>query len=104
MFNGKIADGMQIDHINGDGLDNRIENLRCVLPETNRKNCKMRVENKSGVNGVIWYAPLKKWMVYVNKDGKRVHLGYFADKKEAAEVRKIAEAKHGYTERHGKQK
>lgn len=37
-FNGEIPDGMQIDHINGDKKDNRLENLRCVTPYENTHN------------------------------------------------------------------
>ncbi len=37
-FKGEIPEGMQIDHINGDKLDNRLENLRCVTPYDNTHN------------------------------------------------------------------
>lgn len=37
-FNGEIPQGMQIDHISGDKLDNRLENLRCVTPYDNTHN------------------------------------------------------------------
>lgn len=52
MFNGPLKDGEQIDHINGDTLDNRICNLRIVDNRTNCWNQAKRKTNKSGVTGV----------------------------------------------------
>ncbi len=43
---------LEIDHINGDSLDNRITNLRSVSRSVNMKNQKLRSDNKSGVPGI----------------------------------------------------
>jgi len=43
---------LSIDHINGDSLDNRIENLRIVTNKVNNQNRKMRSNNTTGVTGV----------------------------------------------------
>ena len=52
MFNRKLEDGEQVDHIDGNTKNNRIENLRVVDSKTNCYNQKKRVNNKSGVTGV----------------------------------------------------
>ena len=38
VFNGEIPEGMEIDHINTDRLDNRLDNLRLVTPSENKRN------------------------------------------------------------------
>ena len=50
--NGDIPDDLIIDHINGDTLNDQIENLRLVTLEINANNSKQRKDNRSGVTGV----------------------------------------------------
>lgn len=52
LVRGPIPDGMVIDHIDGDGLNNNIENLRIVTDTINRRNSTTRSDNSSGVSGV----------------------------------------------------
>ena len=52
LFNGEIAGGMSIDHIDGNPSNNRIENLRLATHKDNMRNTKRNKSNKSGVNGV----------------------------------------------------
>lgn len=92
----------QIDHINRDRSDNRIENLRAVSNAENMKNLSMHKNNTSGVMGVYWSITTKKWYVQINVDGKKKHLGYFVDKQDAIQARKNAEIKYGYHENHGR--
>lgn len=66
-----------VDHIDGNPLNNRIENLR---ESTHSQNCFNRpkpVHNTSGTKGVNWHKTAKKWEVRVMILGKRVHFGLF---------------------------
>lgn len=68
-----------IDHIDGDPLNNKVENLReCTLSQNihNSKLCKI---NTSGAKGVSWNKRKQKWMVYLGLGCKRKHIGYFDD-------------------------
>ena len=69
----------QLDHINGNPSDNRIENLRPCTPSQNVKNTRKRSDNSSGVKGVSWSRPVGKWHAYINFDNARKHLGYFSE-------------------------
>jgi hypothetical protein len=95
---GEYPDG-DIDHINGDKLDNRIENLRCVTRAENSRNSKSR-SNASGAMGVTKHH--NKWRATIYNDGKQVHLGLFASIDEAKAARKDAERKFGYHPNHGR--
>lgn len=86
-----------IDHINGDGTDNRWKNLRSVTIAQNTLNRSLNKNNKSGVSGVIKVG--QRWKACIAVNRKRIHLGYFSTFGEAVEVRKAAEAKYGYFDR-----
>lgn len=98
---GKWPDG-EIDHINGVRTDNRISNLREVSHQENMKNATMKKNNTSGVTGVFWHKPRKKWQVRIWVDQKNKSLGYYDTIEEATKVRQEANEKYGFTERHGK--
>lgn len=72
------------DHINGNGLDNRRENLRSCSQRENMWNSKMKVTNTSGFKGVTVVKRKRKngtiWIRFVAKigvKGKYINLGYF---------------------------
>ena len=88
----------QIDHINGDPLDNRICNLREVSNAENAKNMCISRRNKSGVTGVCWDKTNNRWMVYIGKK----YVGIYQNKEDAIDARKRAETTHGYHENHGR--
>jgi hypothetical protein len=93
-----------IDHINGDKLDNRIENLRAATVGQNQHNRKTNANNTSGYKGVSWNKAQKKWTARITLERKIIHLGYFANVEEAAEVvRKAREELHGSFANHGDQ-
>ena len=92
----------QIDHINGDSLDNRIENLRDVSNLENGRNQKKPKNNKSGVVGVSWDKKKLKWASKICVSGKGLFLGYFDEIGDAETARLSANKKYGFHENHGK--
>ena len=92
----------QIDHINGDRVDNRWDNLRVVNNEENQKNQKIYSNNTSGVIGVSWCETKNKWKVQISGNKKRIYLGLFKNFNEAVRARKNAEVIYGYHENHGR--
>jgi len=99
---GDIPDDMYIDHIDGNGMNNRLSNFRLVTNNDNAKNKKLHKNNKSGVSGITWYKKLEKWTVRIGVNGKEKHLGYFEDFFEAVCRRKSAEVEFGYHINHGR--
>ena len=98
---GEWPDG-QIDHINGDTGDNRIENLRVVTNAENQRNSKHRANNSSGRIGVHWCAKGEKWAATIAGGGRRVSLGLFVDFDAACAARAEAEREFGFHPNHGR--
>lgn len=90
-----------MDHLNGDRADNRLANLRSVTQAVNARNQTRHSRNKSGVTGVFFLAKQGRWLSAINADCVHHHLGVFDTLEEAAEARKDAERRLGFTERHG---
>lgn len=68
-------DGMDTDHINGNGLDNRRENLRVV---SHRGNAQNRHSKKSSqYPGICWNKQKMKWQASIRINGQKHHLGYY---------------------------
>ena len=93
-----------IDHINGDRTDNRIQNLRDVSKAENNRNLSIYKNNKSGHIGVYFDNRLKKYCANIRYNGKLIHLGVFTSIDEAIASRKGAEITLGFHENHGKGK
>ena len=91
----------QVDHIDGDGLNNRLENLRAVSSTENSRNVRKKSNNTSGVSGVHWHKRDKKWQAMIEVNYKTIHLGLFSNKDEAVAARKAAELKYGFHPNHG---
>lgn len=90
------------DHINGNGLDNRIDNLRDAgsIAE-NSKNTRLRPDNKSGRVGVYWYASRNKWKAEIGQKRRNICLGYYSRFEDAVAARERAELQYGFHENHG---
>jgi hypothetical protein len=89
-----FPEGKQVDHINGNTLDNRRENLRIADNFENARNRRIVVNNTSGVTGVRQLTGKDKWNAYVKVKGKRIHLGLFQTKEEAVAARQAGEEKY----------
>lgn len=90
----QTPDGLETDHINLDGLDNRRSNLRAATSTQNRRNIRAHFDSTTGVKGVTWHKPMQKWVAKIRANGRRVHLGYFATIEAAAAAYAKASAEH----------
>ena len=66
---GDIPEGLQVDHIDRNKSNDKIENLRLATCSQNRHNLKAK--------GYHWNKPLGKWQAKVCHQGKDIHLGYY---------------------------
>lgn len=83
-------EGMFVDHINHDTLDNRRENLRIVTVGQNNMNRKP----KNDVSGVNWCKSANKWKAVISIRGRPKHIGLFANRDDAIQARVTAEQKY----------
>ncbi|WP_320533628.1 HNH endonuclease [Robbsia andropogonis] len=82
----KNGDGKEVDHINGNRLDNRRINLRICSHAENIRNRGALRTNNSGYKGVYWVSARKKWRSSLWFDGKFFHVGYFTSPQSAYEA------------------
>jgi len=76
--------GMEVDHINGDSLDNQRANIRLCSSAENSRNRGKQANNTSGYKGVFWRKGLEKWQARIRTDGVVVFLGSYDTPEEAA--------------------
>jgi hypothetical protein len=78
---------MQIDHIDRDRTNNKLDNLRLVTYQQNNFN-------RSKVNGYAWHKQTKKWRARIHLNEKDIHLGLFDTKAEARAAYLAAKEKY----------
>lgn len=69
--------GMEVDHRDGNGLNNVRANLRLATSQQNGLNKRVRKDSKSGVKGVYWVQRSRLWKASIRIDNQRIALGYF---------------------------
>lgn len=74
-----------VDHVNGNGLDNRRVNLRTATRGQNNANRSSRV-GQSGYRGVVWHRQNRRWVAQISVDNKTQYLGSFDDPWDAAQA------------------
>ena len=99
MMNGEWPD--QIDHIDHNPSNNKLDNLRNVNHLGNSKNMSLFKNNSTGVCGVKFRKDIDKWSSNIGVNGKRLSLGSTDAFFDAVCWRKSAEIKYGYHINHG---
>lgn len=97
LYHGSWPEG-EIDHIDGNAQNNKLENLRDVTHTENTRNMKRRKDNTSGVTGVCYQKSINRWVVRVGK----TYVGCYKTCDEAVNARRAAEQAAGYHENHGR--
>ena len=100
MQHGWVPD--EIDHINGNGMDNRIQNLRPATTAQNAQNRSLLITNTTGYKGVRTHKRSNRFQAQMKINGKQRHLGTFDTKELAAEFLDLArDMVHGVYANHG---
>lgn len=79
-----------IDHINGNGLDNRRFNLRVASNSQNQMNRGKFAEAHSAFKGVTWHKRDRRWTARIKVNGRRIYLGSFKNERDAAHAYNLA--------------
>ena len=87
-----------VDHKDGNGLNNRWDNLRDTTPKGNSLNMR-RHEGKKLPTGIV--VQKNRFIARIGVDYKLVYLGMFRNLEDAVSARRAAEIKHGFHENHG---
>ena len=81
------SDTNNIDHINNNSLDNRIENLRILTHQQNQFN-------RTNPKGYNWHKNTNKWRAHINFNNKKIHIGYYDNEADAAQAYLTAKEKY----------
>lgn len=94
--NGDIPDGLVVDHLDRNPLNNQIENLRVATTSQNVRNKGLFKTNTSGYTGVHKNNNCSTWYANIWDQNKLIYLGSFPDFEGAKAARQQAELKYGY--------
>lgn len=94
----------QVDHIDGNPANNRLENLREVSQLLNCRNAARRKDNNSGITGISHAEKSNRWVATVGDSGRKIHLGHYKTLEEAVAARQAAVKVLGYHQNHGREK
>lgn len=90
----KTPDGMDTDHLNGNRIDNRKENLRICTRSQNLRNSQKRSDNKSGYKGVAFHNFSGLFHAYIRVNKRQISLGYYKFPDDAAKAYNEAAKKY----------
>ena len=82
----KAPEVMEVDHINGNGLDNRRCNIRLATCAQNSRNRRSLIGSTSHYLGVSWHKTNLRWQAQIQAEGRQIHLGVFVDEVDAAKA------------------
>lgn len=85
---------MEIDHINGNRLDNRKSNLRIVTRFQNKMNHRLYKNNTSGYSGVVWDKQRQSWKATISSNNEILFQKLFKDKQDAINKRQQLEIEY----------
>lgn len=88
------GDGLEVDHFDGDGLNNRRSNLRVCTRALNAQNRGAGRGSRSRYRGVAWHREGRKWAVNVSVLGRNHYLGLFDDEDDAGRAAAAWRAEH----------
>lgn len=101
MHRGNCPTNLDVDHLDTDKTNDRIENLALKTRSYNKRNVPINSNNTSGFTGVYKRKDTGKWQAQITVNGKNTHLGYFDSFEDAVEARKRANVDNGFSELHG---
>lgn len=84
----RTPDDKLTDHKDGNGLNNRRDNLRAATPGQNSMNSQLRTTTRSGFKGVSYFPQTNRWRAYYRLNNKFKHIGFFKTPEEAHEAYK----------------
>jgi hypothetical protein len=76
--------GVTVDHIDHNGLNNVVSNLRLATQRQQLENQKLSTANTSGYKGASWSKDNKNWVAHIQHHGKMIHIGCYKTAEEAA--------------------
>lgn len=100
----EIPEGVVTDHIDGDSLNNSVDNLRLVPQVLNTRNRKKHSNNTTGYNGITYNKVSNSFLVRLALEGKRKYLGQCFTLEDAIKLRDSYNEERkqsGFTSRHG---